>query len=246
MAIGRRRAMRAGRGNAALDVLRGLDDVRRAVFALLFEREYIGVLRGPIVANAAAAALLVLVGWLWLAPAFGGWFASAQATSAHHGPHLWLTATWVALGAPLLDLLAGFAQEPVRRATEQHMLGASPAAAGPAWRRFRERVQLVLGGVAALPVAMALVLVPWAGVPLTLLLGGAVAAIVWLQAPLAARGLTVPQRLAVLRHNRWRAFGTGLGLQFAAAVPFVNVLGLAPIATIAATSAYLHFDKRVA
>lgn len=245
MALGRRRALRAGPGNAALDVLRGLDDVRRAVFALLFEREYVGVLRGPIVANAVATALLVLAGWLWLAPAFGRWFASAQATSAHHGPHLWLTAAWVALGPPLLDLLAGFAQEPVRRATEHHMLGACPAAAAASRRPLSERAQLVLGGVAVLPVAMALVLLPWVGVLLTLVLGAAVAALVWFEAPLAARGLTLPQRLVVLRRNRWRALGAGLGVQFAAAVPFVNVLGLAPIATIAATSAYLHFDKRI-
>ncbi|MEO6597129.1 MAG: hypothetical protein ABIP94_20485, partial [Planctomycetota bacterium] len=51
-------------------------------------------------------------------------------------------------------------------------------------------------------------------------------------------------RLLLLRHNRWRALGVGFGLQLAAAVPFVNLLALAPTGTIAATSSYLHFEKQ--
>jgi hypothetical protein len=241
--LGRRTALQSGRGNAVLDVLRGLDDVRRAVFALLFEREYVGVLRGPVAANAIGFAVIVALGWLWLAPAFEQWFATRHAQSSYDGPALWLVATWLAAGPPLLDLIAGFAQEPIRRATERHMLGGSRDVRWTARVRLRERLQLVVVAAVALPVAMGLVLIPWAGIPLALLLGTVVSAVVWLQAPLAARSLTPKQRWAVLRRNAFRALGTGLGLMMVTAVPFANVLGLAPIATIAATSAYLHFEK---
>jgi uncharacterized protein involved in cysteine biosynthesis len=70
------------------------------------------------------------------------------------------------------------------------------------------------------------------------------AAVVWYEPPMALRDLHLPQRLHLLWRNRWRALGVGAGIQLATVVPFVNVLGLAPIATIVATSSYLHFDKR--
>ena len=37
--------------------------------------------------------------------------------------------------------------------------------------------------------------------------------------------------------------GAGMGLQLAAFVPFLNVLALLPVATVTATSTYLHMDK---
>jgi hypothetical protein len=46
----------------------------------------------------------------------------------------------------------------------------------------------------------------------------------------------------VWRH-RWRALGLDAGVQLATAVPFLNPLALAPIATIAASSAHLQFTK---
>ena len=103
---------------------------------------------------------------------------------------------------------------------------------------------LLLVGMATL-MAMALVMIPWVGIPLAVLLGGAVAGLVWLQPPQAVRGSNMRQRLELIWRNPWRTFGTGLALQVAAAVPFVNLLGLLPVATIASTSAYLHFDKRL-
>ena len=241
--LNRRSTVQPGRGNALLDLFRGLDDVRCALFALLFERAFVGKLRGPFIANALASGLLLLPAWLWLAPAYDSWFATAHASSPYHGPHLWLIATWLAVGFPLLNLLAGFAQRPIRVATESHMLGAASPDTVPVLNRWRERLFLVLIGFAALPVAMGLVLVPWLGIPLALILGAAIAAVVALQSPLAVRHVAPRDRIALLRHNGWRALGTGLGLQLATAVPFLNVLGLAPLATVAATNAYLHFDK---
>lgn len=243
--LGRRAALRGGRRNPLLDVLRGFDDVRRAVFAVLFEREFIGILRLPVAANVAAVGLLAVAGWFWLLPAYEHWFALDGTATTLHGPHLWLLATWLTVGPPVLDALTGFAQEPIRRAAERHMLGAT-AARPPARRgRLAESAQLLMFAGVSLPFGLGLVLIPYAGLPLAFVFGAVIAAVAWLQEPAAARGLGLRERLLLLRRNPWRTLGTGLGLQCAAAVPFLNLLGLSAVATVAATSAYLHFDKAI-
>jgi len=237
--LGKRSALVVGARNPLVDLLRGIDDVRRAVFAMLFEREYVGVLRGPILANMAAVALLVLAGWFWLLPAFEDHFAR----QGEGGAHLWLFALWLGSGPALLDLLAGWAQDPIRRATEQHMLGATPTRPEHRGPSMLDRVQMLgLGAVSAL-LMLGLVLVPWVGLPLCFVLGAAIAAVVYMQPPMAVRGLQLRERLHELRRQPWRALGIGFGLQLAAAVPFLNVMALLPVATITATSTYLHMRK---
>ena len=242
--LGKRGPLQVGRGNGFLEVVRGFLDVRRAVFVMLFEREFIGKLRLPVAMNALGILLIVGVGWFWLTPAFAQAFASQPEPDASVGPHLWLMAFWLTGGPWLLDLIAGWAQEPIRRATEQHMLGATLNNPPGSGARLLDRLQMLLLVAIAMLMAMALVLIPWVGIPLTVLLGGAIAGLVWLQPPQAVRGNKLRARLELIWRNPWRTFGTGLALQVAAAVPFVNVLGLLPVATIASTSAYLHFDKR--
>lgn len=230
----------------------GLLTAPRAMLALLHGREYIGRLRLPIVLNAIGFTLLVVGGWLGLAPAFaaafaGPWwlFDGLRTASASAGPPLWLATTWLLLGHPLLDLVAGAAQEPLREATERRMLGPPR---GPVHARgllrLRERARVFACLLLAWPLALGLVLLPWVGLPLVTLLGAAVAAVVWFEAPMAARGWPLRHRLASLWAHRWRALGVGLALQLASVVPFVNCLGLAPIATIAATASFLRFGKR--
>lgn len=230
---------------------RGFAAVRAAAAAMLHGEEFVGRLRVPVAANACAFVLVVGGGGALLAPlcsqAFAGswgWFDGWRAATAGRGPALWLLTTWLLLGPPLLDALAGGFQEPLRLATEQRLLGNARAAPPrPALRRLRDRARVLALAVVLLPPALLLALVPWIGLPLVLALGAASAAVVWFEPPMAARGLDLRQRVRLLWRNRWPAFGTGMGLQLAAAVPFVNVLGLAPIAIIAATASYLSFDK---
>lgn len=238
--LGRRAALVTAARNPALEVLRGLDDVRRAVFALLFEREFVGTLRGPILVNMAAMATLGLAGWLWLLPAAEAHFTRRGEPSAH----LWLLAVWLGAGPSLLDALAGWAMGPIRRATEQHMLGATPLYPPRTGPRLAERVQLLMLAAAAVVLMLGAALVPWVGLPFCLLVGAVVGAAVYMQPPLAVRGLPLRARLRALQRRPWRALGAGLGLQLAAAVPFLNVLALLPVATVTATSTYLHMDKR--
>jgi uncharacterized protein involved in cysteine biosynthesis len=126
------------------------------------------------------------------------------------------------------------------------MLGATATPAARGGPSLRERARLLAAGGAAALLMLGLALIPWVGVPLCAALGAAVAAVVYTQGPLAARGLPLRARLRALRRQPWRALGAGLGLQAAACVPFLNVLALLPVAVVTATSTYLHMDKRSA
>lgn len=78
-ALRSRYELRPGRGNAFVDLLRGLGDVGGAGFALIHERVFVGRLRLPVLGNLVAFVVLVAVGVLWLSrsarprsPALGG------------------------------------------------------------------------------------------------------------------------------------------------------------------------------
>lgn len=230
----------------------GVRSVHHAVFALLHERAFIGRIGLPVASNLVVFALLLAIGlWLlvpWFAAVFAGPWWLLDGWRAHHaaaGTGYWLMTTWLVLGPPLLDVLAGVFQEPLRRATETAMLGPERAgsATPPRVLRVRERAKVLAMALVVWPLALFTALLPWLGLPVVTVLGAISAAVVWFEPPMAARGLDLRRRLSLLWQNRWRAFGTGLGLQLAAAVPFVNLLALAPVATLAATAGYLQFDK---
>ncbi len=237
---------------APADAWRGLRSVLGSLFALLHEREFVGLLRVPVAANTITFAAVAGIGWLVLAPAYAAVFAGPwplfdgwRAARVDLGPNLWLATTWLLLGPPLVDFAAGALQEPLRVATERRVLGEPRDARPlPSPLRLRERARVLATAFLAWPAALVLVLVPWIGAGLVAVAGAATAAIVWFAPPMEARGLLLRQRLAVLWRNRWRALGTGAGLQLAAAVPFVNLFALAPVAAVATTINYLHFDKR--
>ncbi len=236
-------------------LLAGVGEVRHALFAVLHAREFIGALRLPVAANVVAFGSLLAFTWLVCAPVASAAFASpwpvldgVRASAGEHGAARWLLATWLLLGPPWIDLIAGALQEPVRAATERRMLG-EPGVARPAATaalRLRDRARVAALVAIALPPCALLALVPWVGIAAVTAAGAAVAAVVWFEAPMARRGLPLRARLELLRAHRWRALGTGLGIQLASLVPFVNLLALAPIATVAATASYLQFPAKSA
>lgn len=237
--LGRRGAVVIGTGSPPTDVIQGILDVRRAVAALLFERDFVGSLRLPVAANMIATLVVGLTGWLWLLPAFESRFDDP----GDAGAHLWLVALWLGAGPAVIDLLAGWAMDPIRRATEQHMLGATPNETPRAGPSLSDRLQLLALSLFTGVLMMGLVLLPWVGVPLCVLLGAAVAGVVYMQPPFAVRGVAIAARIRRLRAQPWRALGAGLGLQAAAAVPFLNLLALLPVATVVATSTYIFTVK---
>ena len=229
--------------------LAGFAEVRRALFALLHGREYIGLLRLPVAMNALAFAVVVVGGWFTLAPLFAAIFAGPwpvlddlRRELAPSAPGWWLAASWLWLGHPLCDLIAGVAQEPLRARTELRMLGTpGSGGSGNGTLRLRDRARLLSWLLLAWPALLLLSLLPWLGVAAITLAGAATAALTWFEPPLAARGHGLRERMRVLWSHRWRALGTGLGLQIASAIPFLNVLALAPVATLAATASCLRF-----
>ncbi len=248
-----RHEVRPGRGIALLDFWRGVRDAARAPFVMLHGSAFVGLLRVPVTANAIAMIAIGLFGWFALLPAFRDFFASSwgpfdtwRSANAVAGPATWLLTTWLFVGPSLLDVATGALHEPVRIAAERTMLGEAPAAEPTTALRLTERARVLGCALMALPLGLACSLIPWVGLPLVALTGAAIAALVWFEPPMAARGMELPERLRLLRANRWRALGVGCGLQIAAAVPFVNLLALGGTATVAATGAYLHFDKNPA
>lgn len=244
--------MHPGRGFALVDFGRGVREVYRSVFSLLHEREFIGMLRLPVFANMLVFALLIGIGWLGLQPLYASAFAAdwwladgLRRANAEHGPALWLAVTWLVLGMPLLEALAGALCEPLHLATERAMLGKGddPGIRRGTIARLRDRAKLCAVTLLLWPACLAIALIPWLGLPFVLLLGAAIAATVWFEQPMARRGLDLRARLRLVWRNRWRALGIGAALQVAAAVPPLNLLGLGAIATVAASSAYLQFDK---
>jgi len=229
----------------------GAREVKRALFAMLHGHEFIGRLRLPVLANAVVLLALVAAFATWLVPAFEAAFTSEwwvldglRRSHAQSGSAYWTCTTWLLLGPPLLDLVAGPLQEPLREATERRLLGdwrLPPPSSGAL--RLRDRATLLTALLLLWPACLGLVLVPWVGVPLTAAIGAAVAAVVWFEPPMAPRGFGLVDRVHRLWQHRWWCLGTGAALQVAAAVPFVNLLALAPIATIAATASWLRFAK---
>ncbi len=241
-----------GRRPGPLDVCRGIGEVRRAFFVMLHGKEFIGLLRLPMVMNALAFLLVAVGGWLVLAPLCASAFSTPwwlfDGVRQHYsevGAHLWLLTCWLLLGPPLLDLIAGAAQEPLGEATERRLLGPLKQPFPELGQlRLRERVRVFAWLLLAVVPCLGLVLVPWIGLPLVVLLGAVGNAIVWFEPPMARRQINLRRRLDELRRHRWRALGVGIGVHCLALVPFANLLGLAPIATIAATASYLQFDRR--
>jgi len=255
LALDGRRHLPPPRDDRPRDLFAGLGNVRAAATAMLHGREYVGALRVPVVCNLLAFTAIVGGGWLLLSPVFAAAFAgewplldSLRMHVAPFAADVWLLTTCLALGHPLLDLFAGEAQAGLLTATEARVLMPPPNhAAGDVERhgglRLRDRARVVAFLLVVWPVALAVALVPWIGLVAVVALGSAIAAVVWFEAPMARRGHALAPRLRLLRAHPWRALGFGLGVQLASVVPFVNLLALAPIATIAATASWLRFVK---
>lgn len=239
-----------GRSHAIVDLVRGAWEVPHATLALLHDPAFVGRLRLPAWSNALAVLGLAAITSVWLWPAFAAAFATPwwlldglRTATGSRGPVLWLCASWLVLGPPLLEATVGALHDGLLAAAERALLGARPIRARGTVHRLRDRARLLAVALLLWPAALLLVLVPWCGLPLVLLLGGAIAAVVWFEPVMARAGLDPRAQMALLWRNRWRALGTGLAAQFAVAVPFLNLLGLTGAATVAAASAFVAFDK---
>lgn len=236
-----------GRSFAPFELVSGFAEVIRALFALVHGRQFTGQLGRPLIANALAFAAVFALFWFGLLPAYESWFAGDPDATNDAG--LWALATAVLLAPPLLELFAGPAQERLLAISELAILGVDPADsdAGPGTAlRLRDRLIVLAAAVAMLPLLLAVVQLPWVGVPIAIATGAVVAAITWLEPPLARAGYDLKQRIALLRQNPWRTVGLGIGLQTALVVPFFNLLMVSSVAAVASTCTFLRFAKQPA
>ncbi|MCR9245705.1 MAG: EI24 domain-containing protein [bacterium] len=211
----------------------------RSVFTIVLGRRFFGTLRTAVIVNCLA--------FLAFAALFGFVLLPAFATDERHGTARWGVAAWLLLTPAILEILAGGAQNRLRLLTERIMLGEATTAPGKsAAARAGHRLATLVLSLVVLLTGLALVEVPWAGLPLTLLLGSALSGWVWFDATLARAAYDLPERATVIWRNRWRALGVGLGLAFCSAVPFLNLLLLPTVAAVATQSAFVRFDKRAA
>jgi len=210
----------------------------RAVFTIVLGRPFIGILRFPVTVNAIVFLALAAGFWFALLPAFEG------APGDHRTPALWGFATWLILAPPLLELMAGPAQRPLRAAAERAMHTAPAVDPAPPPARLHSRAITLVGAAVLLPFGFAIAQIPWVGLPLVFAIGAAVSALVWFDEPLSSCGYDHRERVRVIWQNRWRALGVGTGLQLATAVPFLNLLLLPSLAVVATTSAFARFEKQ--
>ena len=80
-------------------------------------------------------------------------------------------------------------------------------------------------------------------VPLAMLVAAYLNALVWFEIPVMRRGLGMAYRRKVVRMNRARAIGFGLGFQLGLFVPFFNFLFLTPATAVAVSQLYFKFEK---
>lgn len=245
-----------GRGLAPLDFLRGLRTFGRATGQLMHHRAFVGQLKLPVLANILAFASLAAFALLILLPQFRDWFAGTwplldgfRAANESGGPMRLLFVTIGLLWPIWFDVIAGPIAEPLVRTTEI-VVGGPNMAADTSTRpsrttvsRVRDRARLFALEVLTLPIAWFLVMLPWVGLPLGMLLVSAAAAVIWCETPAARRGLGVRQHLLDLRRNWARALGFGLGCQLGLVVLPIGLLLLSPSAVVGATVLHFTFDK---
>jgi hypothetical protein len=251
------RELRPGLGFAPFALVRAFVGFFRAASHLLHRPEFVGRLQLPVAVNAvgflAGTACAVLLATSVFAPWFAApWPVFEDLRAANEGSgslRLTLATTWL-LGPTLLEVVTGGLLSPLSSGTELAIAGPKVAAAGDAatiastFPRLRASARVFLIQLAVLPLAWLCVLTPWVGLPLAFLLGTAAAAVVWFEAPFARRGLGLGPRLRGLARNWPLAAGFGAAWQLAVAVPFLNLLALAPTAAIAAAALYFRFDKQ--
>jgi CysZ protein len=219
--------------------------------ALLFQAPGLGsYLAISLLANFILVALLALGGWLawthWGEPALAdllpGWLAWAAGA---------LTIGILALAAfllfPLLiPLVATPFLDPLARKVESHLLGRPapepPGGLLPALLQdLQTACKLLLFGL--LYALICLATAPFAlGFLLALPLGSWLAAVSWLDHPLARRGFTWREKKAWIRAHLSPALGFGLAVSLSFLLPVYNLLLAAPAAAAGASLLYIRLS----
>ena len=201
-------------------------------------------------ANLLAVALLAAGGWFawdaWGAPALAALLPEWLLWAAHLLTILLLLTAAFLLFPLLIPLVATPFLEPLARRIESHLLGRpAPDLTGGflrgALRDIGTGLKLLVWGV--LYALLCLLLTPFAlGLLLALGLGSWLAALSWLDYPLARRGLSWREKKAWVKAHLAPSLGFGLAVSLSFLLPLYNLLLAAPAAAAGAGWLYIRVN----
>lgn len=238
-----------------LDFVDGIVIFARSAAQVAHHRAFVGQLKIPIAANVLAFATYAAFLLFVLLPQFRAWFAPGwpalegwRAEHENHGPIALLLGTAWFLWPVWFDVVAGPALEPLVAAAEGAVGGrglavATPGGVGRFVARLQQRARLFATQLLLLPLVWLVALIPIVGIPLVFLAAAAAAAAVFGELPAVRRDLPLRILLADLKRNHALALGYGVGCQIALAIPFLNLLLLAPAAAVGAVVLHFRFEK---
>ncbi len=262
LSLGRRKALKVGRGQPIADVLEGFI-APFAAFPLLMSRpEFKGKLKWAILTNVLVLVPLLIGclygGFTWIFHLMAGdwgWFewmhgALGGAVAGLAALLLTLLILWF-LTPVLIETVTAPFLDPLAQAAERSM-------GGPDMRTVEIGIMksMVLGLRSAgwILLLQILILIPtmllsfipvvgWPFVILGVLVSAYLNALLWFEIPVLRRGFNMTYRRAILRKNWARALGFGLGFYVGLLVPIFNILFLAPATAVAVSRLYFRFDK---
>jgi CysZ protein len=246
--------VRPGPGFFALDVVDGFRLFWHGLLLLFHSPRYAGTLKLAVAANLLTFAALSAFFAFGLANAIARLTASWD-LGAWAGPFGWgqtvlafvlaLVAA-LALAPTLMQLVTGPFLDPIADVTEKlcggEAMRSQIGTLRSLWLSVRTTLQIFAAQIVLL-VPLLLLSFCGFGAVLAVLLSALFHALAWLDVAAARRGLSLADRLALVRANWARSLGFGLAVQLGLLVPFFNVLLLAPTAAAGITLVYLRFEK---
>ncbi|MHC4814150.1 MAG: EI24 domain-containing protein [Planctomycetota bacterium] len=242
-----------GAGFFLFDLVEGFLSPFLAMLQLMTRKEYMGKLKWAVLANLVAFAVVsVLIGWGAYA-FFTSMLPDWALSSWIGGIMAFLLAVLVVffLGPVIIESVAAPFLDPIAEATEEIIAGGDMKSVD---KGFWKNLLFGLNNAAKILAIQIMVMVPClilslipiinvVAIPVSLLLAAYLNAVVWFEIPVMRRGYSMAYRRQILRNNRARALGFGLGFELGLFVPFFNFLFLTPATAVAVSQLYFRFKK---
>ncbi|MHC4078165.1 MAG: EI24 domain-containing protein [Planctomycetota bacterium] len=246
-----------GAGFFLFDLVEGFLSPFLAMLQLMTRKQYMGKLKWAVLANFVAFALVFALAW-WGAYAFFDWLLPDE-----EGGWAWLS--WISgimsfvltvlvvffLGPVIIETVAAPFLDPIAEATEEIIAGGDMKSVDKGlWKNLlfglNNAAKILAIQIMVMVPCLLLSLIPIiniVAIPVSLLVAAYLNAVVWFEIPVMRRGYSMVYRRQILRNNRARALGFGLGFELGLFVPFFNFLFLTPATAVAVSQLYFRFKK---
>ncbi len=242
-----------GPGFFLFDLVEGFMSPFLAMLQLMTRKEYIGKLKWVVLANMVAFTLVFTLAW-WGVYAFFEWALPDWASSNWLSGILSLLLTMLVvffLGPVIIESVTAPFLDPIAEAPEAIIAGCDMKSMDRGlWKNvlfgLNNAAKILAIQVMVMVPCLILLLIPFiniVAIPVALLLAAYLNALVWFEIPVMRRGYGMAYRRQVVRNNRARALGFGLGFELGLFVPFFNFLFLTPATAVAVSQLYFRFKK---